>query len=96
MSYSSINFTNEKLNDLLAQARAIRFAMNYNALSYEEAKRKSEALLRVVNAVVKQYQEDMDEDIQKLSFQICKIFINSQVFHTLFLLRQEQTHDLRE
>ncbi len=41
--------TSKKLDELLAEARAIRFAMEHKALSYKEAKKRVELILEKVN-----------------------------------------------
>ena len=40
---------NQKLDDALARAKALRFAAAHGAISYERAKVKTEALLQIVN-----------------------------------------------
>ena len=46
---SSIININTSLKDLLAEARAIYFAMKNGALTYKEAKRRTEPLLGLLN-----------------------------------------------
>jgi len=41
--------TTKRLDDILAQAKALRFAAAHGAIEYNEAKAKSEKLLIVVN-----------------------------------------------
>ena len=40
---------NLRLDDILAQVRALKYAVVHKAIRYEEAKKKSEALLQIVN-----------------------------------------------
>lgn len=68
MSYYSTNATNEKLSDILAQAKAIRYAMIHKAISYEEAKKKAEALLQVVNAVGEKISKRYGRKYRKIRF----------------------------
>jgi hypothetical protein len=46
--------TNQKLDRLTAEARAIKYALIHGALSYSEAKKRIEPLLEEVNKVGKQ------------------------------------------
>jgi len=41
--------TSKKLDELLAEARAIRFAMEHKALSYMDAKKRVELILERLN-----------------------------------------------
>ena len=43
--------TEQKVNDILAEVRALKYAVIHNAIPYGEAKNKAEVLLQKVNAV---------------------------------------------
>jgi hypothetical protein len=49
MSHVNTAITN-RLDEILAEARAIKYAMKHGALSYSEAKEKIKPLLEKVNA----------------------------------------------
>ena len=42
---------NHRLDEVLAEVRALKYAVIHKAISYEEAKNKSEALLKIANKV---------------------------------------------
>ena len=49
----SITTINQRLDEILAEARAIKFAMKHGALPYSEAKERVTPILEKVNAVGK-------------------------------------------
>ena len=53
MRYNIMRYNNQDCNshlhDVLAQARALRYAVIHKAISYEDAKKKSETFLKIAN-----------------------------------------------
>ena len=67
MGYHRIH-THKNPSDLLAQARAIRFAMKYGKLSYKEAKKMTEPLLQKVNEAGKKIALKHKRKYRKIRF----------------------------
>ena len=59
---------NRELNDVLAQAKAIRFAAAHGGLTYEQAKTKVEELLKVVNEVGREIAKRYGRKYRKIRF----------------------------
>ena len=57
-----------RIDDALAQARAIRFAAAHGGLTYEEAKEKAEKLLKVVNDAGKEIAKRYGRHYHKIRF----------------------------
>ena len=67
MSHNKTNII-RRVDDALAQARAIRFAAAHGGLTYEEAKTKAEALLKVVNEAGKEIAKRYGRKYRKIRF----------------------------
>ena len=57
------------LTDILGEAKAIRFALQYGALSYNDAKKRVQPLLNKINAVGKVIARKYKRKYRKIRFQ---------------------------
>jgi len=58
----------QRVNDALAEAKAIRFAAARDGITYEQAKIKAEALLEVVNEAGKEIAKKYKRTYRKIRF----------------------------
>lgn len=61
--------TEKNLNELLAEAKAIRFAMENKALSYKEAKKRVKLILEKVNEAGKRIAKKYGVKHRKITFE---------------------------
>lgn len=66
---SQMNEINKDLRELLAEARAIHLAASYNAISYEEAKKRVEATLKRLNEEGERIAKEFGVKHKKITFQ---------------------------
>lgn len=59
---------NPKINELLAEARAIKFASRFGEISYEEAKRRTGPMLDQINNAGKFIAKKYKRDFKKITF----------------------------
>ena len=67
MSQSNTTIS-QRVDDALAQAKAIRFAAAHGGLTYEQAKTKAEELLKVVNEAGKEIAKRYGRKYREIRF----------------------------
>jgi len=60
--------TDKRLNDVLSQAKALRFAAAHGAIDYKEAKSRADKLLEVVNDAGRKIAEKYKRRYRKIKF----------------------------
>lgn len=67
----SLNESRQKVevSELLAEARAIHYAMRNGAISYEKAKNDTKPLLEIINKEIAKIARQFGRNARKVSFQ---------------------------
>jgi len=60
--------TSKRLNDVLAQAKALRFAAAHGAIEYHDAKAKAKKLLKIVNQTGQRIARKYKRRYRKIKF----------------------------
>ncbi len=69
MSLDTNKKLDEELTEILAEARAIHFAMRNGALSYDEAKKRVEPMIERLNKAGKSIAKKYGRTYKKITFQ---------------------------